>query len=108
MQQHAKGCRPANGCNPLLFTVLASQTRGHAMNFFVEAKHPHEGGMVLVLCRTRDEALQAIANLKKEGYVDVKGTGALLGTEWTLPRRRRMSAFEGEADISLDRSLVSE
>jgi rhodanese-related sulfurtransferase len=63
-----------NGCNPLLFTVLASQTRGHAMNFFVEAKHPHDGGMVLVLCRTRGEALQAIANLKKEGYVDVKAT----------------------------------
>jgi hypothetical protein len=58
----------------LLATVLASQTRGHAMNFFVEAKHPDGGGMVLVLCRTRGEALQAIANLKKEGYADVKGT----------------------------------
>ena len=62
------------GATPLQFTVLASQTRGHAMNFFVEAKHPHDGGMVLVLCRTRGEALQAIANLKKEGYVDVKAT----------------------------------
>ena len=30
--------------------------------------------MVLVLCRTRGEALQVIANLKKEGYADVKGT----------------------------------
>jgi hypothetical protein len=73
-QQHAKGCRPANGCNPLLATVLASQTRGHAMNFFVEAKYPDGGGVVLVLCRTRGEALQTIANLKKEGYADVKGT----------------------------------
>jgi hypothetical protein len=30
-----------DGCNRSLATVLASQTRGHAMNFFVEAKHPH-------------------------------------------------------------------
>jgi hypothetical protein len=51
-------------CNRSLVTVLASQA-GDAMNFFVEAKHPHGGGMVLVLCRTRGEALQAIANLKK-------------------------------------------
>jgi hypothetical protein len=31
-----------------------------------------------------------------------------LGTKLTPPRRRRMSAFKGEAVISLDQSLVSE
>jgi hypothetical protein len=30
--------------------------------------------MVLVLCRTKGDALRAIANLKKEGYADVKVT----------------------------------
>jgi ribosomal protein L2 len=75
VDRNARRCG-TNGCNRLLATVLASQLRGHVMNFFVEAKHPHGGGMVLVLCRTRGDALQAIANLKKEGYADVKGTNS--------------------------------
>jgi rhodanese-related sulfurtransferase len=48
------------------------------MNFFVDAKDSHTGAhtgaLVMVVCRTKGEALAAVTKLRKEGYENVSVT----------------------------------
>ena len=52
------------------------QNEVKALDLIIEAKDPHGRGSVMVLCRSRGEAIETIAKLGREGYRDISVSDA--------------------------------